>query len=187
MAYKNIIIIEKNIDVKPFLDEINPEHWDWVSKQTKTKIGGDKNPYGFLPLVWAQVMKGEDPHDAMGQAKTPLYDLYPKVQEFWEKHNITKTGRAAFFRLLPGGTVSEHIDRGEYYKKKDRYHLSLQGTYLYRVGDEQMLVPPGTFFWFHNKLPHAAKNVGPIDRYSLVWDVPHNPNNPQHLARTCNT
>ena len=179
MAYKNIIIIEKNIDVTPFLEELNPDHWDWVSRQKGNNLGGDRNPYGFLPLVWAKVQKGEDPHDAMGQEKTALYDLYPNVQEFWKKNNITETGRAAFFRLIPGNRVLEHIDRGEYYKKKDRYHLSLQGTYLYRVGNESMIVPPGTFFWFNNKLPHEALNVGNVDRYSLVWDVPHSPNNPQ--------
>ena len=30
---ENIIIIEENIDVKPFLDEMDLDDWDWVSKQ----------------------------------------------------------------------------------------------------------------------------------------------------------
>ena len=109
----NIIIIEENIDVKPFLEEMDLDDWDWVSKQ-KGNIGGNKNPYGFLPLVWAKVRKGEDPHDALGQGKTALYDKYKNVQKFWERHNITKTGRAAFFRLKPGNSVGTHIDRGLY-------------------------------------------------------------------------
>ena len=29
----NIIIIEENIDVKPFLEEMDLDDWDWVSKQ----------------------------------------------------------------------------------------------------------------------------------------------------------
>ena len=178
----NIIIIEENIDVKPFLEEMDLDDWDWVSKQKGNNIGGNKNPYGFLPLVWAKVRKGEDPHDALGQGKTALYDKYKNVQKFWERHNITQTGRAAFFRLKPGNSVGTHIDRGLYYKEKDRYHLSLQGTYLYTVGNQQMYVAPGTFFWFNNKIPHGAINVGDVDRYTLVWDVPHNKNNPHHLA-----
>ena len=108
----NIIIIEENIDVKPFLEEMDAEDWEWVSKQKG--IGGDKNPYGFLPLVWARVKKGEDPHDAMGQGKTPLYDKYKNIQKFWERYNITQTGRAAFFRLKPGNSVGTHIDKGLY-------------------------------------------------------------------------
>ena len=50
---ENIIIIEENIDVKPFLDEMDLDDWDWVSKQRG--VGGDNSPYGFLPLVWAKV------------------------------------------------------------------------------------------------------------------------------------
>ena len=179
---KNIIIIKENIDVKPFLEEMDLSDWDWVARQKG--VGGDKNPYGFLPLVWASVKRGEDPHDANGQNRTPLYDKYKKVQEFWKENNITRTGRAAFFRLRPGGKVNSHIDKGLYYQDKDRYHLSLQGEYLYRVGDEEMLVKPGTFFWFYNKIPHSAINVGEVDRYTLVWDVPHNKNNPHHKRRT---
>ena len=180
----NIIIIEENIDVKPFLDEMDLDDWDWVSKQRG--VGGDKSPYGFLPLVWAKVEKGEDPHDAMGQRRTPLYDKYKNVHKFWERHNIKETGRAGFFRLKPGDKVLRHIDKGLYYQNKDRYHLSLQGVYLYQVGNQEFYVAPGTFFWFNNKIPHGAVNVSDVDRYTLVWDVPHSENNPHHLARRQN-
>ena len=47
----NIIIIEENIDVKPFLEEMDLDDWDWVSKQKGNNIGGNKNPYGFLSLI----------------------------------------------------------------------------------------------------------------------------------------
>ena len=43
-----------------------------------------------------------------------------------------------------------------------------------------MIVEPGTFFWFNNKLPHGAKNIGNVDRISLVFDVPHHRKNPHH-------
>ena len=49
--YKNNIIIEQNIDVTPFLEEMNPDHCDWVSQQTGNNLEGDKNPYGFLPSM----------------------------------------------------------------------------------------------------------------------------------------
>ena len=69
------------------------------------------------------------------------------------------------------------------YQDKDRYHLSLAGTYEYTVGDEKIIVEPGTFFWFYNKIPHSAINVGEVDRVTLVWDVPHNKKNPHHSSR----
>ena len=176
----NIIIIKTGIDTKPFLDQITEDDWNWVSRQKG--LGGDVNPYGFLPLVMAKVKRGEDAHDVNRQGKTALYKNYTSVHDFWRKYNITETGRAAFFRLQPGNKVRSHIDRGLYYQDKDRYHLSLAGTYEYTVGDEKMIVEPGTFFWFYNKIPHSAINVSEVDRVSLVWDVPHNEKNPHHSS-----
>ena len=175
---ENIRIIKTGIDPKPFLDQMDSDHWNWVSKQKN--LGGKKNPYGFLPLVWAKVPPGIDPHEHSGKEPTGLYDHYTEIHKFWKKYKIKKTGRAAFFKLAPGRKVLEHIDRGDYYKNKDRYHLSLQGKYRYRVGDEEMIVEPGTFFWFYNKVPHSAENVGDVDRITFVWDVPHHKSNPHH-------
>ena len=175
---ENIRIIKTGIDPKPFLDQMDSDHWNWVSRQKN--LGGKKNPYGFLPLVWAKVPPGIDPHEHSGKEPTGLYDHYTEIHKFWKKHKIKKTGRAAFFKLAPGRKVLEHIDRGDYYKNKDRYHLSLQGKYRYRVGDEEMIVEPGTFFWFYNKVPHSAENVGDVDRITFVWDVPHHKSNPHH-------
>ena len=174
----NIRIIKEGIDPKPFLDQMDSDHWNWVSRQKN--LGGKKNPYGFLPLVWAKVPPGIDPHEHSGKEPTGLYDHYTEIHKFWKKYKIKKTGRAAFFKLAPGRKVLEHIDRGDYYKHKDRYHLSLQGKYRYRVGDEEMIVEPGTFFWFYNKVPHSAENVGDVDRITFVWDVPHHKTNPHH-------
>ena len=52
----NIVIIQRDIDPSPYLKKIYNRwnDWDWVAQQSN--IGGDKDPYGFLPLVWA---KGE--------------------------------------------------------------------------------------------------------------------------------
>jgi quercetin dioxygenase-like cupin family protein len=49
---------------------------------------------------------------------------------------------------------------------------------VYTVGDESVVVEPGTLFWFNNKLEHAAKNIGDDVRITLVFDVPHNKRNP---------
>ena len=179
---KNIVIIKTGIDPKPFLDQVyaNYDDWNWVSSLDPTCVGGEKNPYGFLPLVWAKVRRGENPKNAEKQQETPLYSHYGEVRKFLRENNINSTGRAAFFRLKPGDSVGMHIDEGTYYLTKDRYHLSLQSRYEYCVGEEIMIVEPGTFFWFNNKINHGAKNIGDVDRISLVFDVPHNKSNPHH-------
>ena len=182
---KNIKIIKTGIDPEPLLKRIrnNPDDWDWVSSLNPDTIGGEKDPYGFLPLIWAKVPKGGDPKNTDAVERTPLFEHYPEVINFWHQNKISNVARAAFFRLLPGERVYEHIDEGTYYLTKDRFHLSLQSTYHYTVGDEEMIVEPGTFFWFYNKIPHGAKNIGDVDRISLVFDVPHNKKNPQHKIK----
>ena len=95
----------------------------------------------------------------------------------WQ-HNIHNISRGAFFRLPPLGSKGRHIDEGKYYLTRDRYHLSLQGEYLYEVDGEEHIIKPGTFFWFDNKKPHSAVVVSDEDRITFVFDVPHSPTNP---------
>ena len=88
--------------------------------------------------------------------------------------------RCGFLRLPIDGYVGAHIDEGTYYLTKDRYHLSITGQYQYFVGDESVIVDPGTLMWFNNKMPHGTVNLGDVPRIIFVFDVPHSPNNPQH-------
>ena len=180
-----IRIIAEDIDPKPFLAQIEAEDWLWVSKQFGKEpkgYGGKSNPPGFLPLTMGVASEDDDAlvKNSELQTNTEMYDKFTAVHEFWDKWGFTTHNRAAFFRLGVGNQVHKHIDDGKYYLTKDRYHLSLQGTYRYQVGNLQMVVEPGTFFWFNNKVPHAAWNIGEVERVSLVFDAPHNPNNPQH-------
>jgi mannose-6-phosphate isomerase-like protein (cupin superfamily) len=46
------------------------------------------------------------------------------------------------------------------------------------VGDEEVIVEPGTFLWFNNKLPHGTENIGDCTRITFVIDVLHGPDNP---------
>jgi hypothetical protein len=41
-----------------------------------------------------------------------------------------------------------------------------------------VIVEPGTFLWFNNKLPHGTENIGDETRITFVIDVPHDPKNP---------
>ena len=54
----NFRFIETGIDVSKILGQIEDEDWQAVS--TYSKIGGQKNPYGFLPLVMAMVRNADD-------------------------------------------------------------------------------------------------------------------------------
>ena len=47
----------------------------------------------------------------------------------------------------------------------------------YTVGDEVAIIEPGTLFWFNNKLPHKAVNIGDNVRITFVFDIPHHKKN----------
>ena len=46
------------------------------------------------------------------------------------------------------------------------------------VGDEEVIVEPGTLLWFNNKLEHGAENIGDGIRITFVFDLPHSKQNP---------
>ena len=183
---KNIKILTYDWNVTPILDQINanPEDWQMVANMAAddaSKYGGDLNPPGFLPLTMGVVSSQiEDIKNSEKMKLTPLYQKYSEVMRFWYQWGFEQHSRAAFFRLKPGGKVGTHIDEGTYYLKKDRYHLALQGVYKYHVGNEELIVKPGMFFWFDNKLSHGTEVISEDDRITLVFDAPHSPNNPQH-------
>ena len=174
----NFRFIDNDVFVGPILRQVldNPNDWNQVSTYSQT--GGDKNPYGFLPMTMAVVPPGEDPKNAEGLRDTPLRSKYTSIYQYLSQYGITTHSRAAFFRLRPGDSVGWHIDEGTYYLTKDRYHVSLQGEYQYTVEDETHIIKPGTFFWFNNKKKHTALNISNVDRVTFVFDVPHHANNP---------
>ena len=107
-----------------------------------------------------------------------MWHKYTEIRKWLRSYKCHRHSRAAFFKLEPGGSVGWHVDDGTYYLTRDRYHLSLQGTYEYSCGDEMHVIEPGTFFWFNNKIKHMAKNVADIDRITFVFDVPKSKKNP---------
>ena len=179
----NIRIIKTGIDVSKILKQLEQYPEDWGSqKQVKDTQQVDPNKYkttvDVLQLVMGAVNNpGEMAFDSELCVKTPAYEKHTEVFKILNKY-FKKYRRCAFLSLPVGQEVGKHIDEGTYYFTKDRYHLSIWGKYEYTVGDESIVVEPGTLFWFNNKLPHRAVNIGDEVRITFVFDVPHHKNNP---------
>jgi hypothetical protein len=174
----NFRFIDESVDVSGILNQVLNNSEDWSAVSTYTNVGGDTNPYGFLPLVMAYVRPDENPKNAESLVMTPLASKYTEIFEWLKSRSIGRIARAAFFKLAINDRVLEHIDDGTYYLTKDRFHLSLQGRYLYRCGGEEHIIEPGTFFWFDNKKPHSADNISNVERLTFVFDVPHSVKHP---------
>ena len=112
-----------------------------------------------------------DSHETI---KTELYYKYDECVYFlnwFEKTYSGKIRRAHIAHLKVNGKVYPHIDGGEYFKNKDRFHLGLSGYYDYTVEDETQRFGAGDLFWFNNKKMHSCINATPIPRISLIFDA----------------
>ncbi len=180
---KNIRVIETGIDVSKILDQLKqyPDDWGVQQRMTGTEIMDPlKNivSAGVLQLVMGAIAKeGDDVRDSEICIATPAFGRHTEVL-YWCQSKFHRIARCAFLSLPIGEIVGKHIDIGTYYLTKDRYHLSIQGRYKYMVGDEEVIVEPGTFLWFNNKELHGTENIGDEVRITFVVDVPHHPNNP---------
>jgi hypothetical protein len=183
-----IKVIETNIDVSSVLNQIKQNPQDWGS-QKNIKNGGQLDPTKYI--VTADVLqliigginkKDQDVGDTEICIKTEVYEKHTEILNLIRNRfkNMDKLKRCGFIGIPVGGEVGRHIDFGSYYLSKDRYHISIQGRYLYTVDDEEVIIEPGTFFWFDNKLNHSAVNIGDDVRISFVFDFVKHKSNPHN-------
>ena len=179
----DIRVIRTGINVSKIKSQLEKYKEDWGNQKQidgAQQIDPDfhKIYAGVLQLVMGAITKqGEMAYNTEICIKTPAYDRHTEIVKFMKRHFHTHS-RCGFLSLPVGEIVGTHIDQGTYYQTKDRYHLSIQGRYKYMVGDEEVIVEPGTLLWFNNKLLHGTENVGDCTRITFVFDVPHSKSNP---------
>ena len=179
---KNIRIIKTDIDVSSILQQLHQHPEDWGSqKNVENAQQLDPTEYTVTVDVLQLIMGGVETEDQyVGNTEiciqTPAYKKHTEILNYLGKY-FKKLRRCGFLALPVGQIVGTHIDEGTYYLTKDRYHLSIQGKYEYTVGEETVIVESGTLFWFNNKLPHKAVNIGDNVRITFVFDVPHHKRN----------
>ena len=185
---KCIKIIKDKIDVSKVIRQLkkNPQDWDHQKHiedvQSLLDRGFDDLPVSALQLIMGGVKSKEDfVGDSEINIKTPAYQHHSEIRKILKKEfGGEEIHRCGFLSLPIDEIVGAHIDEGTYYLTRDRYHLSISGRYQYFVGNETVIVDPGTLFWFNNKLPHGTVNIADEVRITFVFDILHSPNNPQH-------
>ena len=130
---------------------------------------------GNLQLIIGAITKKEDfVGDSELCRPTPAYErLTEIIKLIKEEFPDREIHRCGFLSLPIDGYVGAHIDEGTYYHTRDRYHISIAGQYQYFVGGESTVIDAGTLFWFNNKMPHGAVNLGEETRVTFVFDMPH--------------
>ena len=186
---KCIKIIKTGIDVSKVTEQLrkNPSDWDHQKNHDGVHLLNEDHDYDDLPIGNLQLTIGavQKKEDFVGDSElnvnTPAYNRHTEIfklikEEFGDK----EIQRCGFLGLPVDGYVGAHIDKGTYYLKKDRYHLSIKGQYQYFCGEDSVIVDSGTLFWFNNKMPHGAVNLGEETRITFVFDIHHSSTNLHH-------
>ncbi|MDP3779525.1 MAG: aspartyl/asparaginyl beta-hydroxylase domain-containing protein [bacterium] len=180
---KNFRLIQKNINVRPFLAELaqNEDYWN-TERARIVEVQRETLSISLRSGVSEESKILEDCH---GVVNTAIYDLFPFTTS-WTKDfakEIGKLSRMMIVSLQPQGRVYPHIDSGEYYKIRDRYHLALQskGGSKMISGNEAQIFNTGELWWFNNKEIHEAFNQSAHPRIHMIFDIV--PKGNLHLAK----
>ncbi len=172
-------LVAKGIDVNPLLSELAAAPETWLadtSRQRKVRCQRDTQNI-FLrtakkPLP-AGAVNANDVHESIA---TKMAKRFSNALAFCEQIADLEggeLGRATLVALQPGGWVRPHVDAGEYYRARDRYHLTLQslaGSPL-TCADETVVMQEGELWVFDNKSEHQARNPSGTARVHLIFDI----------------
>ena len=164
--------------MRPFLDEIASIPYAWhlsTGRQDKIAVQREAQAIPLRGLVKSKTngRARRDVHESRFTTSSRAFVVARTFLESFAAEQQAEMGRAKIVRLMPGRRVYPHIDRGEYYRLRDRYHLILRsptGSYL-KSGDEEVRMREGELWWFDNDQMHEAYNDGDSDRIHLIFDL----------------
>lgn len=175
---ENIKVLKTGINVSKILKQLEQYPEDWGAQRnidgalSMLDRGFPELDVGVLQLVMGGVNNLDE---YVGDTEicicTSACEHHTEILRFVKRH-FKKFSRCGFLSIPVNGYVGRHIDFGKYYLTRDRYHLAIQGSYRYTVGDESVIVNAGDLIWFNNKLEHGTENVGNCVRITFVFDVP---------------
>ena len=180
---KHFRLVEKDIDVHPILEELERHDKTWGAQTGRSEKVKVQREAAMIPIrgLRRSCIQGRRRRDVHESRYTSYAGQFPTVKALLERiaaENDAELGRARLVRLPGTARVRPHVDRGDYYRLRDRYHLVIQsaeGSHL-RAADEQVWMQTGELWWFDNKQVHEARNEATLDRIHLIFDLlPRNP------------
>jgi aspartyl/asparaginyl beta-hydroxylase (cupin superfamily) len=175
----NFVLIRSGIDPQPFLEEIEqfPDVWKMSeSRQKKVAVQRESQSFPLRGLVSSKIAgrKRRHVHESRYTARAASFPRVITFVEEFARSIDADPGRIRLVNLPPGNKVYPHVDRGEYYAIRDRYHLILStgpdGSFM-KSGDEENRMQAGELWWFDNNQPHEAFNDSDCNRLHLIFDL----------------
>jgi len=176
--FKNFALMKAGVDVGPMLEEIDgqPQLWDAdTRRQTNIQVQRETSSIPLRGSV-KPIPEGISQNNWHPSRRTAYADCCPRICA-WVEQFVKELGgdlsRISVVRLNPHGRVYPHIDEGDYYKVRDRYHLVLRspGGSAMNSGGEEVVFRDGELWWFNNKAIHDAFNPSAEGRIHVIFDV----------------
>jgi hypothetical protein len=175
---KHFRLIRAGIDLEPLRLELGRHSSAWNAQLGRQLTAPAQRHTNAIPLrgLRRSRIQGRRRRDVHESRWTSLSAQFPATVAFIEEFAAEQRGtpgRARFALLPPGKTVLPHIDRGEYYRLRDRYHLVIRSEHgsLLNAGGESARLHEGELWWFDNKAVHDACNDSEADRVHLIFDL----------------
>lgn len=170
--------VELAPDFEPIRTELAVNRGAWYSqtgRQDRVGVQAETNAIPLRGLRRSRIM-GRRRRDVHESRYTSLAEQFPATTGLLERLAQSlggELGRAKFARLPPGAVVKPHADRGQYYKRRDRYHCVIEsrGGSSLTAGSESVRMQPGEIWWFDNKAIHSARNDSDLPRTHLIFDL----------------
>lgn len=170
--------LRESVDVHPVLAELRVNQDAWTAqtgRQQRVAVQAQTNAIPLRGLRRSKIC-GRRRRDVHESRYTGLAARFPRTVALLEGLVADmggQLGRAKIARLPPGAHVLPHVDRGAYYRQRDRYHLVIDsnGQSVLAAADEQVSMQPGELWWFDNQQMHSATNGSDQHRIHLVFDV----------------
>ncbi|MBF9049796.1 hypothetical protein GTA62_13520 [Roseobacter sp. HKCCD9010] len=170
--------IRSNVPVEPFLTEIASVNGAWADAT------GRQDKIAVQREALAIPIRGLRKSMILGRARRDVHESrwttgsvnFPVTRAFLQDVATeldADLSRAKIVCLPAGRRVYPHIDRGEYYRLRGRYHFVLKssdGSWL-KAGDEEIRMAEGELWWFDNDQMHEAFNDGGEDRIHIIFDL----------------
>lgn len=173
---KNFTLVRSDVDLLPILSEIASQPDAWFQQTGRQKVRVQAEALA-IPLRGLRKSKIGDRNrrDVHETRYTTLSRSFPAARDFIESFARERghaLARAKIVNLPPGRRVHPHVDRGDYYACRDRYHLVLESAGCrMRAGDEEVVMRAGELWWFDNKAEHEAWNDTASPRIHLIFDL----------------
>lgn len=178
MEMKYFECMKSGLDTQPFLDEIESNDDAWAAstgRQDKIKVQREALAIPLRGLRKSAIGGRErrDVHESRWTGRSALHPLACAFLTGFAEDRNSILGRAKIVCLPAGKRVYPHIDRGDYYRVRNRYHFVLrssQGSWL-KAADEEVRMKEGELWWFDNNQMHEALNDGDQDRIHMIFDM----------------